>query len=99
MVLRDFNFLFFVCLFFFKSLFLKKMKFAELISQYCTNKARRYRQSLNFKQGGKRRVQPKKMTSEDVARNGHFLNMAITNIEHDYAYALELKQAEEWDFS
>merc|ERR1712123_529978 len=62
--------------------------------KYCTNRARRFRQALNFKLGDKRRVTPKKVTTAEVARSPNFLQMLVTNIEHDYAYALELKQVE-----
>ena len=49
---------------------------------------------MNFKLGDKRRVTPKKVTTAEVARSASFLQLMVTNIEHDYAYALELKQVE-----
>ena len=49
---------------------------------------------MNFKLGDKRRVVSKKITKAEVSRNAIFLTLFVTNIEHDYAYALELKKAE-----
>ena len=51
-------------------------------------------QALNFKLGDKRRVTPRKVTTTEVSKSSNFLSLLVTNIEHDYAYALELKKAE-----
>lgn len=63
--------------------------------RYCTNRARRLRKFLNFKQGERRKVTPRKVTTYEAQKNSQFIALLITSVEHDWAFAMELKQSDD----
>lgn len=58
--------------------------------QYCARRIRRIRKSLNFPQGTKHKVVPKKI-SEDMLKDIKFLYLLLVDAERSWSYAMQLK--------
>lgn len=63
--------------------------------RYCTNRSRRLRKFLNFRLGERRKVVPRKVTEEEARGNAMYIIMLIMSIEHDWSFAMELKQSDQ----
>jgi len=63
--------------------------------RYCTNRSRRIRKFLNFRLGERRKVVPRKVTEDEAKTNSMYIVLLIMSIEHDWAFAMELKQSDQ----
>ncbi|XP_046550007.1 signal recognition particle subunit SRP68-like [Haliotis rubra] len=57
---------------------------------YCSRRIRRIRKSLHFPQGGKHRVQPKKITVE-MMTDPRYLQLPLFSAERAWAFAMQLQ--------
>ncbi|ESO03053.1 hypothetical protein HELRODRAFT_112400, partial [Helobdella robusta] len=58
--------------------------------QYCSRKLRRIRKVVNFQQGTKHKVQPRKITAETL-KDQRCLYIPLMEAERSWAYAMQLK--------